>query len=98
MAEEKKKITVGEIISENAQIKADIATVIAVVTDAFKALGLNMEEFSDGKDIMQIVGKVLPKLMQQMTTGGFNSEAFAKFKEITPIIERYKHLAPQGNE
>lgn len=98
MAEEKKKITVGEIINENAQIKADIATFIAVVTDAFNALGLNMEEFADGKDIMQIVGKILPKLMAQMTTGGFNGEAFSKFKEILPIIERYKHLAPKGNE
>lgn len=94
----KKKITIGEIISENAQIKADIATFIAVVTDAFKALGISVDELGEGKDIMQIMGKLLPKLMGQMTTGGFNGDAFAKFKEVTPILERYKHLAPKGNE
>ena len=95
---EKKKITIGEIISENAQIKADITTFIIVVTDAFKALGISVEELSEGKDIMHIMGKLLPKLMGQMTTGGFNGDAFAKFKELAPILERYKHLAPKVHE
>lgn len=93
-----KKITIGEIINENAQIKADIATFIAVITDVFKSLGLNMEEFGETKDMMQILGKVLPKLTLQMSTGGFNGDAFAKLKEVMPIIERYKHLAPGLNE
>ena len=60
--------------------------------------GISVEELSEGKDIMHIMGKLLPKLMGQMTTGGFNGDAFAKFKELAPILERYKHLAPKINE
>ncbi len=92
--EEKKKITVGEIIQENAQLKADISTCIVVFSSAFKALGIKMDDMAGSKDFMQILGKVLPSLMTKMTTGGLDNDAFARLNELTPIIERYKNLAP----
>lgn len=91
--EGQKKITVADIINENAQIKADITTFISVVTDVFQSFGIKVDELGEGKDIMQLVSAVMPKLMMQLSTGNLNNDAFAKFKEVLPIIERYKHLA-----
>lgn len=93
----KKKISIVDLINENAQMKADIVTFITVVQDAFKSLGIDMDQLGNGKDMMQILGKIIPTLTLKMSTGGFNDGAFAKFNELTPIIERYKNL-DQPNE
>lgn len=94
MDQEKRQQKLAEIIKENMQIKADITTVIAIFTEGFKGLGLTPEDFSGQKDIMGIVGKIIPRLTGQMATGSLNGEAFAKFHELQPIIKRYEHLAP----
>lgn len=90
--EPKNKINLVQVIQENAQMKADIVTFITVVQGAFKSMGIDMNELGGGKDFGQILGKVLPTLTVKLGTGGFNDGAFAKFNELTPILERYKTL------
>lgn len=91
-----KKIRVSDVIAENAQIKADIALFISVVSEAFSSIGIKVDDIGQGASMTQILGKVVPVLTKQMAMGEMSNDAFSKFNELVPIIEKYKHLVPSN--
>lgn len=80
-----------------AQMEGDIRTTVTTFFGVLKSLKINPEDFKS-RDIMQKLPGILGSISVSLMSGTFDTQAIANLQALSPIMLKYKHLAPDLNE
>ena len=95
-----------ELAQENQQLHAivaenqnDIRQIVTSLVSVMNAVGLSPKALIEGDDPMKTIMKSVPSLLTDLTINPQLVELkFAPFKQLSPLLEKYKHLIDEINE
>lgn len=81
-AEQPKKIKIGAVMKENAEMKADINLTIGAIKKMTDVFGITPEDFSESDDMLDAARPVLMKVLGGMP----NSSVSEELKEVKHVF------------